>query len=239
VASGRRRQRTAVPTDGGADRRAFAGLPRLTSMSFASSERAALCDLFDDLGPDAPTLCEGWDTRDLAAHLHLRETSLLAAGILLPPVAGMLERRQKEVAGGDWPTLVARVRRPPFWSPSAVGEIDKRMNLAEYFVHHEDVRRAQDGWEPRELAPSQQQALWGVLKATARTHYRNADVGVVLRREPDGAEITARPGIPAVVIVGPPPELVLHAFGRAAQAQVTFEGPEEAVARLQETPLGI
>jgi uncharacterized protein (TIGR03085 family) len=208
-------------------------------MSFAASERAALCDLFDALGPDAPTLCAGWDTRDLAAHLHLRETSLLSAGILLPPVAGMLERRQQEVAGGDWPTLVARIRRPPFWSPSAIGGIDKRMNLAEYYVHHEDVRRAQHGWEPRELTPSQQRALWGVLQATARAHYRKAAVGVVLRREPDGAEITAKPGIPAVVVVGPPSELVLHAFGRTGQSLVRFEGPDEAVAELQETSLGI
>lgn len=208
-------------------------------MSFASSERSLLCDLFDELGPDAPTLCEGWDTRDLAAHLHLRETSLLAVGILAPPMAGMLERRQKEVAGGDWPTLVARIRRPPFWSPSAFGEIDKRMNLAEYYVHHEDVRRAQDGWEPRELTPSQERALWGVLQATARAHYRNAEVGVVLRREPDGAEITARPGIPAVVVVGPPSELVMHAFGRTGHARVAFEGPDDAVEVFQKTPLGI
>jgi uncharacterized protein (TIGR03085 family) len=208
-------------------------------MSFASSERAALCDLFDELGPDAPTLCEGWDTRDLAAHLHLRETSLLAAGIVLPPVAGMLERRQKEMAGGDWPTLVARIRRPPFWSPSAVPPIDSRMNLAEYYVHHEDVRRARDGWEPRTLTPGQERALWSVLTAMARTHYRSSPVGVVLRREPDGAETTAKPGIPAVVVVGPPSELVMYSFGRTRHARVRLEGPDDLVARLQETSLGL
>src|SRR5882762_622635 len=36
-------------------------------------ERRELCDLFLELGPDAPTLCEGWTTLDLAAHLVLRE----------------------------------------------------------------------------------------------------------------------------------------------------------------------
>jgi uncharacterized protein (TIGR03085 family) len=207
-------------------------------VSFASSERAALCDLFEQVGPDAPTLNEGWDTRDLAAHLHLRETSLLAAGIVLPPLAGMLERRQKEMAGGDWATLVARIRRPPIWSPSAIGALDARMNLAEYYVHHEDVRRAQESWEPRELTPGQQRALWGVLQASARMHYRKAPVGVVLRR-PDGAELTAKEGIPAVVVSGPPSELVLHAFGRTGHCLVDLEGPADLVERFKQTPLGI
>ncbi len=207
-------------------------------MSLASSERAALCDLFEQVGPDAPTLCEGWDTRDLAAHLHLRETSVLAAGVLFSPLAGALERRQNEMAGGDWPTLVSRIRKPPFWSPSSISAVDARMNLAEYFVHHEDVRRAQPGWQPRELSDGQQRALWGVLQASARMHYRKASVGVVLRR-PDGAEITAKPGIPAVVLSAPPSELVLHAFGRTEHALVEIEGPAEAVERFHQTPLGI
>lgn len=207
-------------------------------MSFASSERAALCDLFEQVGPDAPTLCEGWDTRDLAAHLHLRETSVLAAGIVLKPLEGMLERRQKEMAGGDWPTLVARIRRPPLWSPFAIPAVDARANLAEYYVHHEDVRRAQDGWQPRDLTEGQQRALWSLLQSTARMHYRQAPVGVVLRR-PDGAEITAKPGIPAVVVSGPPSELVLHAFGRTGHCQVELEGPADLVERLKDTPLGL
>jgi uncharacterized protein (TIGR03083 family) len=41
--------------------------------TLARAERAALCDLFDEVGPDAPTLCAGWTTRDLAAHLVIRE----------------------------------------------------------------------------------------------------------------------------------------------------------------------
>ena len=59
-------------------------------MSVASDERAALCDLLDELGPDQPTLCEGWQTRDLAAHLVVREHRLDAApGILLPAIAAV------------------------------------------------------------------------------------------------------------------------------------------------------
>jgi uncharacterized protein (TIGR03085 family) len=207
-------------------------------MSFAADERAALCDLFTELGPDAPTLCEGWDTRDLAAHLHLRETSLLAAGILVAPMAGMLERRQREMASGDWPTLVARIRRPPFWSPSSIPAVDARMNLAEYFVHHEDVRRAQGGWQPRSLSPAQERALWAVLRTMGRSLYRKARVGVVLRR-PDGAELVVKAGHPAVVVSGPVPELVLHAYGRTDHALVELEGPQDLVAHFRETPLGV
>nr|BFE88977.1 hypothetical protein GCM10020093_115780 [Planobispora longispora] len=55
-------------------------------MTYARAERAALSDLFARLGPDAPTLCEGWTTFDLAAHLVLRERRLDAApGIALSP----------------------------------------------------------------------------------------------------------------------------------------------------------
>ena len=42
-------------------------------MNLAKSERAALADLFVTLGPDQPTLCEGWDTKDLLVHLLVRE----------------------------------------------------------------------------------------------------------------------------------------------------------------------
>ncbi len=36
-------------------------------------EREELCDLFLELGPEAATLCEGWTSTDLAAHLVLQE----------------------------------------------------------------------------------------------------------------------------------------------------------------------
>jgi len=207
-------------------------------MSLASRERAALCDLFEQVGPDAPTLCEGWDTRDLAAHLHLRETSPLAVGILVSPLSGAMERRQREMASGDWQNLVARVRTPPWWSPSSIDAVDARANGAEYFVHHEDVRRAQPGWQPRPLSEADERALWGILKAMGKQLYRRCPVPLVLRR-PDGAELTVRPGHPSVVLSGPVSELVMHAYGRTEQARVAVEGPDDLVARFEETPLGV
>ncbi len=207
-------------------------------MSLASRERAALCDLFEQVGPDAPTLCEGWDTRDLAAHLHLRETSPLAAGIVFSPLAGAMERRQREMASGDWQDLVGRVRTPPRWSPSAIDAVDARMNATEYFVHHEDVRRAQPDWEQRELSEADERALWSALRSLAKQLYRKSSVPVVLRG-PDGAELIAKAGHPAVILSGPVSELIMHAHGRTDHAQVQVDGPEELVAAFQETPLGI
>src|SRR5690606_1115855 len=121
------------------------------------AERAALADLLAELGPDAPTLCEGWTTRDLAAHLVLRGSRLAAAGgILLPALSGRTRRVQAAVAARPWETLVEQVRRRP---PLFIGPLDEPANRTEYFVHHEDVRRAQPGWQPRELPASVTAAL--------------------------------------------------------------------------------
>ena len=51
----------------------------------ARSERRELCELMTTLGPDAPTLCEGWTAHHLAAHLHIRESDPLATvGVVMP-----------------------------------------------------------------------------------------------------------------------------------------------------------
>ncbi len=68
-------------------------------------ERKLLADLFDELGPDAPTLLEPWTTRDLAAHLVLREHDYLAApGLVLPGAWGRFAERRR--------TALARQRLP-------------------------------------------------------------------------------------------------------------------------------
>ena len=50
-------------------------------MSLATAERraAAICDTFEELGPDRATLCAGWNTADLLAHLLVRERQPAAA----------------------------------------------------------------------------------------------------------------------------------------------------------------
>src|SRR5580698_6758057 len=104
------------------------------------SERNALCDLFMRVGPVAPTLCEGWTTTDLATHLVVRERKPLAAlGLVLSPLADTLQKTMASTtAANSYEKLVAMVRSGP---PSVLRPFDAAMNMNEYFIHHEDVRR--------------------------------------------------------------------------------------------------
>ena len=57
----------------------------MADLLFDAVERARLADLFDELGPEAPTLLTPWTTRDLAAHLVLREHDYVAGpGLVVP-----------------------------------------------------------------------------------------------------------------------------------------------------------
>lgn len=208
-------------------------------MTLAAGERRELCGLMDQLGPDAPTLCKGWATRDLAAHLVVRERRVDAApGILLPVLAGYTARVQRSVAQQPWPDLVDLVRNgPPPWSPYALPGLGDKFNTMEFFVHHEDVRRAQTGWEPRPADPRRAAALWALLGRVARVLYRHSPVGVVLRT-PDGLERTVRGGDRSVTLIGSIDELTLHAFGRE-QTEVDIDGDQVDVAGLQSSQRGL
>lgn len=207
-------------------------------------ERQELCDLFDQLGPDAPTLCEGWTTADLAAHLVIREHDPLAApGLLLEgrlgPVGDKLaevtrSHMEREVQRG-YDTVVERVRTGPP-PPLRFAPIRARMNFSEFLIHHEDVRRA-NGQPPRTDRPDLDAQVWKLLKPMARLLLRKAKpVGVVLRTD-EGQESTATKGAHQVVVSGGAVELLLFCYGRPSE--VTLEGSDEAVSALRATSLGI
>lgn len=202
-------------------------------MTLAAAERLALCDLMDRVGPDAPTLCGDWTTRDLAAHLVLRDGRLDAApGILVPPLAGYTARIQRRIAQRPWPELVAQVRSgPPWWSPLNLPGLGNNINAVEFFVHHEDVRRAQQGWTPRADDLDRAAKLWTLLVRAAGLCYRKSPVGVVLRR-PDGVQHIVRPGGRAVTLIGSPEELLLHAYGRD-QVVIEAEGDQDDILSLE------
>ena len=63
---------------------------------FDAAERAQLADLLGELGPEAPTLLVPWTTRDLAAHLILRERDHLAGPGLSCPGRGAAWRNGEE-----------------------------------------------------------------------------------------------------------------------------------------------
>jgi uncharacterized protein (TIGR03085 family) len=208
----------------------------------ALSERHLLCDELLRLGPDAPTKCEGWDTRDLAAHLVIREGRPdLAVGAWVPFLHGRLEREQSRMAHGDYAALVERVRSgAPVWNPVHIEKVDEVANLVEFFVHLEDVRRAQPGWEPRELAPNLQHALWVAVRRSARLMFRKSPTGIVLVAEGHGRHSAKLPDAHGTVVVrGAPAELVLYAYGRKDVAKVELSGNADDIAALQESELGI
>jgi uncharacterized protein (TIGR03085 family) len=198
-------------------------------MGLASDERRALCELFDEVGPDVPTLCEGWQTRDLAAHLVLRDRRPDAAGgILIPALAARTERVQDSYAAKPWAELVELVRTgPPVWSPFRLPGLADLVNGAEYFIHHEDVRRGRDGWQPRPPDAARDAALWRTAGMSGKMAFRRSPVGVALRA-PDGTQVVLHKGPSTVTIAGEPGELLLTVFGRDA-ARVEFEGDAKAV----------
>lgn len=217
-------------------------------MTFAKSERAALCDLFDVVGPDAPTLCGEWSTHDLAAHLWIRETDPIGVtGMLARPLSGLLERRMSETKQRwEFAELVDRIRKGPArFSVFAFPGVDEPANTTEFFVHHEDVRRAGDNPAPaRELGADIEDWMWRRLKLLGRAFFRRSDVGVVLERltpvpgdEPE--TIRAVSGATIVTVVGPPSEVTLFAFGRGGVAEVQLVGEPEAVEQLRNTDMSV
>ncbi|MGW8791656.1 TIGR03085 family metal-binding protein [Streptomyces althioticus] len=207
----------------------------------AKRERLLLADLLETAGPEAPTLCEGWTTRDLAAHVVVRERRPDAAGgILVKQLASRLERVTAEFLAKPYDELVGLIRTgPPRFSPFSLKQVDEMSNVIEFYVHAEDVRRAQPDWTPRELDPVFQDALWSRLERSARLMGRGVPTGLVLRR-PDGQTAVARRGAPVVTVTGEPSELVLFAYGRQGAAKVELEGDENAIAQLRATKqLGI
>jgi len=211
-------------------------------VTYAQQERAALAALLDETGPDSPTLCEGWQTRDLAAHLVLRERRPdAAAGVVGGPLAGHTARVQRQLLDRhSYAELVALFRSgPPRLSVFAIPGADEAANAVEYFVHHEDVRRAAGDWAERPLEPGLSEVLWRRLKG-ARLFLRSAPTGVVLARETPASGdqpgkldlIVAKNATPSVTVTGPPAELTLWAMGRGRAAHVVLDGPDEAVTKL-------
>lgn len=213
--------------------------------SVARAERHALADLMARLGPDAPTLCAGWTTRDLAAHVVLRDRRPDAApGILVRPLAPYTERVQRGLAAQPYPRLVEMVRHPPWWSWSTLPMLDAAVNVAEFFIHHEDVRRAQPQWQPRELSMDAEQALWGPARMMGRLYLRRFPALVHLHA-PGYGEVTAgspagrEADAPRIRVSGPPGELLLFCSGRQRAARVEVTGPPANVEALRTARLGV
>jgi len=205
----------------------------------ARSERDALCDLAVQVGPDRPTLCEGWTVKDLVVHLLVREGSPAAVGITVARLAPLTDAAAARTARRPFPELVERLRHgPPWYSPFALPKVDALVNTLELLVHHEDVRRAQPGWAPRDLGERAEGTVWSMLATPGRSLTRKAPVGVSMENAVTADVRVLRDATPSVTVKGPPTEVALYLFGRSAHAQVELLGDVEAVERLSATSLG-
>ncbi|SNS47839.1 TIGR03085 family protein [Geodermatophilus pulveris] len=201
-----------------------------SSRTLAASERAALADLLEELGPDAPTCCAGWTTAHLAAHLVTRDRrpdtapglALEATRVGRPLAAWSHAVEDRLRASTGYADLVVRVRSgPPRWLPTAWPPVAALVDTAEYAIHHEDVRRAQPGWAPRTLPREAQDRLWGNAVFFGRLAAGSVPGALVLRRgDVPGAEERSGSGTPETVVTGEPLELLLWAAGRREVARV-------------------
>jgi uncharacterized protein (TIGR03085 family) len=203
----------------------IAGMPR-SGTPFCRRERWALCDLLAEVGPEVPTLCAGWTSADMAAHLYVRDRRPDAGPgnvIKVPPFGNWTSRVQDKARDMlKWEALLSRIRSGP---PAPVKPLDPVINTIEYFVHHEDVRRAQEAWAPRVLAPEDEGALWHQLSSMRFGYLVSSQL---LRRAPAAARLEAPGREPILltksgqgtVVRGPVGEVTLWLVGRKAVAQV-------------------
>ena len=207
-------------------------------MNASQRERRALVDTLRTVGPDAPTLCAGWTSRDLAAHLVIRERRLDAVpGIVIPFLSGYTARVQNHLAQStSWDELVEMVSAgPPLYSPFKL--LDPVVNVAEMFIHHEDVRRAVDGWQPRALDESIVASLRRPLGLMSRMTLAKAPAQVVLQT-PAGQRIARVGRGDTVTVTGEPQELLLFVAGRDA-VQVEFDGDPDTIAAVRAARQGL
>jgi uncharacterized protein (TIGR03085 family) len=163
------------------------------------------------------------------------------------PLAKHTTRAQRKLSGRTpYPMLVETIRSgPPRFSVFGIPGVDAKANFAEYFVHHEDVRRAQQDWQPRELGDDLTDAVWSQL-SHARLMLRKVPVGIEFARDDIGEQpggqrplrMTVRPRTPVVTIIGAPAELLMWSFGRTA-AQVRLEGAQADVSALEQAHWGV
>ncbi len=206
----------------------------MTATNLAQPERTTLCDLFVERGPDEPTLCEGWRTVDLAAHLVVRERRPDSGpGLVWPPLAGYTDKVRRAVRDRTpWEKLVETVRRGP---PLLLRPFDAPMNTVEFFIHVEDVRRAQDGWEPRPISAELADALWARVGPGGMAKKVPATVVITSPGRADKERGTG----PRLTLAGDPGELVMFGAGRQGAARVEISGDAALAEQLRAASLGV
>ncbi|MDO5736515.1 MAG: maleylpyruvate isomerase family mycothiol-dependent enzyme [Propionibacteriaceae bacterium] len=181
-----------------------------------------LCDALDSVPPTAPTLCEGWDAHDLAIHLWvLKRDPLSWPGIAVPAFAAATQRRAEHVRRRwDYERLVAELRHQG--GAMACMPLDRweghRHALGEYYIHTEDLRRANN--LPRRTQTAEtEDALW--LRAhTAGRQLWMLGRDTISVASPHRDAFTLGRGAPTAQVTGLPSEVILWIYGRGDVADV-------------------
>ena len=210
------------------------GPTTLASMTLAQRQRAQLLDLFLELGPFAPTLCEGWKTQDLAAHLFIREHRPRALpGMAIKKFADLTERIQMEsLHKFGYTGLVSKLRKPALF----MRPLDRVINGAEYFIHHMDVLRAND--RDQEITAREEDSLRVPLKMFASKAAKTYGDRVVFDTN-DGKQLELGQGTRPVHVIGTPSEILLFVAGRTDAARIQLVGEPEAVSKFTASAGGI
>lgn len=187
--------------------------------SLARAERLRLVAAARAAGEDAPTLCEGWTTRDLATHLVIREREPVAAmGIMVPAFEGRLEDKERDYASMPYSELLGLVAAPPKWTPGAWPGVGSVMNTTEYLVHHEDIRRAELEWFPRRLSRKDNATVWAQARFALLPYAAKAKGRTVIVSPGFGTHAAGRGE--TTTVTGEPVEILLWLLGRTDHALV-------------------
>ena len=200
-------------------------------------ERAELLETFRRAGPDAPTLCEDWPVRTLAAHLVVSEqyaglpmtvsypvwrvVGARTGAALRNSITGPMLRNMARAEARGWDWLIARLEvGPP--RPFALRMIAE-VRLLEEFVHHEDVRRA-NGEGPRPENPQLANRLVDAMLTISRVDQFALPRQGIEVSLPDGRSYVLGKGAARTRVSGPAGEVLLWLAGRGAAARVHASG---------------
>ena len=221
-------------------------------MTHAQDERQALCDLLADIGPDQPTLCTGWRTADLAAHLVLRERRPDAgagrhgrpAGRIHPPSAGA--PRQAGIHTPSSSTSSGPGRRgcrcsdcPARTTSSTWSSTSSIMKMCS----GRSLTGSRGRWTPSSPTCCGTGSGWPgsccarPLSAWSLSARLGRAGGAPGSPPPGGGHgrvrITAKARTPVVTVTGDPVELTLWTMGRTSVADVQMDGADADVAALR------
>lgn len=205
------------------------------------SERLDLLETLRQVGPEAPTLCAQWSAADLAAHLVASERhrglpmvvayklrAALPAGAVqwgMGALQRVGDRQLAKAKAEGWDRLLARLASgpPAAYRLNSVAPI----RLVEEWVHHEDIRRAND-MPARAAPPNLDEALWQAgLLLSSFNEFTPGRQGLLVTM-PDGRSQLIGDTV-RVRILGPAGEILLYLAGRTTAAKVTVTGEDEAL----------